>query len=319
MNGVLMRTRAHSDDGFLLIELIAAMLVLTVALLALIGAYSLGYFAIGSAAKTSAAGLLANNQLELYSSLPYASIGLDATTLSSVKSTDATYSTDEAALNAVGSGTDVTITSCGSSPQCSPVQTLTGPDHKTYKLETFIRLLANPSVSTRSEKVVTVVVRNASASGSPKVLTMQTAFDTGSPASSPPAIANCSQIGVKCESELVDPTVVDNNTLEIVYTDDGTPRLSGGYAPTAFLNSVQELGIAMSATSGWPQNYVDNYGGSASTNYQELLTITLPSDLPAGCYTVLVTTSDYDGPDTDQWPWPINVAADGTVTTVSHC
>lgn len=117
----------------------------------------------------------------------------------------------------------------------------------------------------------------------------------------------------------MDPTVVDNTTLEIVYTDDGTPRLSGGYAPTAFLNSVQELGIAMSGTSGWPQNYVDNYGGSASAANQELLTITLPSNLPAGCFTVLVTTSDYDGPDTDQWPWPINVAADGTVTTVSHC
>ena len=138
-------------------------------------------------------------------------------------------------------------------------------------------------------------------------------------ASRRPSIANCAQIGVKCESELVDPTVVDNNTLQIVYTDDGTPRVNGGYAPTAFLNSVQELGVAMSATSGWPQNYVDNYGGSASASNQELITISLPTGLPTGCYTVLVTTSDYDGPDTDQWPWPINVASDGTVTTVAHC
>jgi len=311
------RTRVHNEDGFLLIELIAAMLILTVALLALIGSYSLGYFAIGSAGKTSAAGLLANNQLELYSSLPYASIGLDATTLTSVKSTDATYSTDESGLP--GSGTDVSISSCGASAQCSPVQTLTGPDHKLYKLETFIRLLANPNISTRSEKVVTVIVRAASVSGSPKVLTMQTAFDTGSPSQAPPGIPNCAQIGVKCESELVDPTIVDNNTIEIVYTDDGTPRIGGGYAPTAFLNSVQQLGIGMSTTSGWPLNYVDNYGGSSSANNQELLTISLPDGLPPGCYTVLVTTSDYDGPDTDQWPWPINVAADGTLTTVAHC
>jgi type II secretory pathway pseudopilin PulG len=311
------RTRAHNEDGFLMIELIAATLMLTIGLLALIGSFSFGYFAIGFAGKTSAAGLLANNQLELYSSLPYSSIGLDSTTLTSVKSTDATYSTDESALP--GSGSDATISNCGASAQCSPVQTLTGPDHKTYKLETFIRLLANPNITTRSEKVVTVVVRNASASGSPKVLTMSTAFDPGSPSSAPPSIANCAQIGVKCESELVDPMVVDNNTLQIVYTDDGTPRLSGGYQPTAFLNSVQELGVSMAATSGWPQNYVDNYGGSASASNQELITITLPTGLPAGCYTVLVTTSDYDGPDTDQWPWPINVASDGTVTTVSHC
>lgn len=313
---MVMRTRAHAEDGFLLIELIVAMAVLSTALLALIGAYSLGYFAIGSAGQTSAAGLLANNQLELYSELPYASIGLDATTLTSVQANDATYSTDEAALP--GSGTDVTISGCGSAAQCQPVQTLTGADHKSYKLETFIRLLPNPQITSRSEKIVTVVVRNASATGTPIVLKMQTAFDQGSPNQSPPAIKNCSQIGVKCESELVDPTVVNNSTLEIVYTDDGQMRL-GQYAPTAYLNSVQQLGLGISATSGWPQNYVTTYGGSASTNSQYLLTISLPFGLAQGCYTVLVTTSDYDGPDTDQWAWPINVAADGTVTTVSGC
>lgn len=175
-----MRRYALKDDGFLLVELIAAMLMLTVALLALVGAYSLGFFAIGSSAKTSAAGLLANNQLELYTSLPYNSIGLDAATLTSVKSTDATYSTDESALPV--SGTDVTISGCGSSAQCLPVQTLTGPDNKSYKLETFIRLSSatarSDSVS-RSEKIVTVVVRAASVSGTPVVATFQTAFDPG--------------------------------------------------------------------------------------------------------------------------------------------
>jgi len=307
--------RAHNEAGFLLIELIASMLVLSIALLALIGAYSMGYFAIGSAGQTSSAGLLANNQLELYATLPYGAIGLDTTTLSSVKSTDATYSTDEAALP--GSGTDVTISSCASA-QCTPVQTLTGADHKTYKLETFIRLLANPNISSRSEKVVSVVVRNMSASGTPIVLKMQTAFDTGSPSTAPRVILSCSQIGVKCESELADPTVVDNNTLEIVYSDDKPPQM-GTYAPSAYLNSVQQLGVGLSTTSGWPQNYVDNYGGSSSVNSQVLITISLPSGLPPGCYTVLVTTSDADGPDTDQWAWPISVASTGTVTTVAGC
>ena len=310
-----MRTRAQNEDGFLLIELIAATLVLSIGLLALIGAYSFGYFAIGSAGKTSAAGLLANNQLELYSALPYASIGLDATTLTSVKATDATYSSDESGLPV--SGTDVTISSCGASAQCSPVQTLTGPDHKTYKLETFIRLLANPNISTRSEKVVTVVVRNASASGSPVVLKMQTAFDTGSPSSSPPVIPNCAAAGSNCESMMVDPTVVDNTTLQIVISDDKPAQTSGAYAPTAFLNGVQQLGVATSNTSGWPQTYVTTYGGSASANDQTLVTIALPEGLPPGSYTVLITTRDSDGSplDTDQWSWPITVAANGTVTT----
>jgi type II secretory pathway pseudopilin PulG len=172
-----MRTRAQNDEGFLLIELVAATLIISIALLALIGAYSFGYFAIGSAGKNSSAGLLANNQLELYQSLPYASIGLDSTTLTSAKASDATYSTDESALPV--SGTDVSISSCGSSAQCSPVQTLTGPDHKSYKVETFIRVVSTRSDGvSRSEKIVTVVVRNASVSGSPKVLTMQTGFDS---------------------------------------------------------------------------------------------------------------------------------------------
>ncbi len=160
-----------------MIELMAATLILTIALLALVGAYSLGYFALSSAGQTSSAGLLANNQIELYASLPYAQIGLDQSTLNSVKSSDPNYTADETALPV--SGTDVTIASCGFSAQCSPVQTLTGGDHKTYKVETFIRLLTNVNGTSRSEKVVTVLVRNMSAAGTPQAAVMQTAFDLG--------------------------------------------------------------------------------------------------------------------------------------------
>lgn len=313
-----MRRRARAEDGFLMIELIAASLVLTVALLALIGAYSMGFFAIGSAGQTSSAGLLANNQLELYSTLPYTSIGLDSTSLSSAKSSDATYSTDEAALPGGATG-DVTLSSGCAAAQCLPVQTLTGADHKTYKVETFIRLLSTRNdPSTRSEKVVSVVVRAMGVSGTPIVVKMQTAFDAGSPSTSAPAILTCSQIGVKCESEIMDPTIVDNNTIEVVYSDDKAPR-GGSFIPTAYLNSVQQLGVGLQSTSGWPQNYVDTYGGSASTNAQVLITISLPTGLAPGCYTVLITTSDDDGPDTDQWSWPLTVASDGTLTTVARC
>jgi Tfp pilus assembly protein PilV len=155
----------------------AAVLIITVSLLALMAAYDQSFFSIHSSAKTSAAGQLAENQLELYASLPYSSIGLDSTTLTTSKSTDVNYSSDESALP--GTGSDVTITGCGSSAQCSPVQTLTGSDGKSYKLETFIRALTNNSASTWTEKVVTVVVRDLSTSGFPKVLTVQTAFDHG--------------------------------------------------------------------------------------------------------------------------------------------
>jgi len=32
-----------------------------------------------------------------------------------------------------------------------------------------------------------------------------------------------------------------------------------------------------------------------------------------------LSPSDSDGPDTDQWAWPVTVAADGTVATAAHC
>ena len=307
--------RTLKEDGFLMIELIAAQLILTIALLAFIGALSLGFFAVGSAGQTSAAGQLANNQLELYSALPYSSIGLDGTTFASVQSTDATYSSDESTLP--GSGTDVPVSGCGSSPQCSPVQMLTGADHKTYKLETFIRLLPNPSIPSRLEKVVTEVVRNASVSSSSVVLKMQTAFDTGPPSSAPPLVINCGSPGGKCESLLADPIVVSNTVLTIVAMDDGPIQTTGASAPVAYLSGVQQLGVAVSATSGWPQNYVDTYGGSMSDKYETLITITLPSGLAPGTYAILVTAHDSDGPpggDPDQWSWPITVSAGGTVT-----
>ena len=161
----------------MMVELLAATVIIVVALLALLAAYDQAFFSLRSAAKTSSSGLLAENQLELYASLPYSSIGLDASTLGTVKTSDSTYSTDESALPA--SGSDVTISGCGSSAQCSPVQTLTGSDHHSYKLETFIRSLSNPSATSWSEKVVTVIVRDLSKAGSPKVVTMQTGFDQG--------------------------------------------------------------------------------------------------------------------------------------------
>lgn len=181
-----MRVRLRNDDGFLLVELIAAMVIITVALLALLGAYDESWLSLRAGAKNSSAALIGNNQLELYASLPYANIGwYSSSTLTTAEAAWPDYSTDEATLNAVASGTDYiggSCTSTSSLPQCQPVQTVTGGDGHTYKLETFIRLIANPhapSGTTWNEKVVTVVVRDLSVSGDPKVVTIQTAFDSG--------------------------------------------------------------------------------------------------------------------------------------------
>ena len=178
MTGVV---RARSEAGFMTIELMVSIVVVTIALLAMMAAYMGAFASLHSSGQTSSAGLLAEKQLELYASLPYSSIGLDTSTLNTVKGTgtgsDANYKADEPTLP--GTGADVTITGCGTSAQCSPVQTLTGADHHTYKVETFIRALTNPSETGWTEKVITVFVRDKTQSGTPIVFKEQTAFDHG--------------------------------------------------------------------------------------------------------------------------------------------
>ena len=69
--------RLGEEAGFGLIELLIAMVVMQVALLALIGSFSAGSVALGRAGKVNTAATLADQQMELYRSMPYDAIGLD--------------------------------------------------------------------------------------------------------------------------------------------------------------------------------------------------------------------------------------------------
>ena len=160
----------------MIVELIAAVTVLSIAVLALSAVYEAAIFSVHSAGKRSSAAQLANDQLELYGALPPSSfslIGLDSTSLTSAQTSDAYYSSDEAAL-AGAAGTDVTIASCGSSARCLPVQVKTGDDKHSYRVETFIR---DVTLSGQTERIVSVVVRD-NASGS-QVVTFSAGFDAG--------------------------------------------------------------------------------------------------------------------------------------------
>ncbi len=161
-----------------LVELLAAMTITSIALLALMASYDSTFMSLHKSAQTSAATTLANTQLELYSALPYTSIGLDSTTFTSTLASDTTYAADETAVKASQtSPTDVKITSCGATAQCLPVQTLTGADRKSYKLETFVHDVV--STGTWTEREVTVIVRDLSSSTKPVVVQMTAGFDKG--------------------------------------------------------------------------------------------------------------------------------------------
>ena len=67
----------RDESGFGLIELLISIVVLQIALLALVGAFGAGSVALGRAAKINTAAVLADQQMELYRSMPYDAIGLD--------------------------------------------------------------------------------------------------------------------------------------------------------------------------------------------------------------------------------------------------
>jgi Tfp pilus assembly protein PilV len=178
-----MRTRIQQEEsGFGIVELVVACVVITVALLAIAAAFETGVVSIRAAANRTVAAKLANAQVERYAALAYTSIGLDATTLTNTTTSgnpsySSTYVSDRTALNAITSGTDVTISGCGATAQCLPVQTVTGTDNKSYMLETFVRDVV--SFGTWTERIVTVIVRNPNVSGTPEIFRVTAGFDKG--------------------------------------------------------------------------------------------------------------------------------------------
>jgi prepilin-type N-terminal cleavage/methylation domain-containing protein len=194
-----MLARLRAQQGFGIVEMIVAMVVLTVALLALAAAYDEIFSSLHSSARKSAATNLAEQQLELYSSIPFASLGFNPTVLANVKAADSTYSADDAALSP--SGTDLTTdpvtggtTTCSTTTAtdyCRPVQCKqegqsctypvttsndpVGSDNRHYKVETFIRTVTQST----SEVMVTVIVRDPNETNSPIVYQASTAFDCG--------------------------------------------------------------------------------------------------------------------------------------------
>src|SRR5881398_3241508 len=87
------RVRLRSEAGFGLIELLMAMVMLNIGILAIVAAFNSSMFALRRASKISTASALADSQMELYRAITYNSIGLDSTALGSV---DNTYKCDSA-------------------------------------------------------------------------------------------------------------------------------------------------------------------------------------------------------------------------------
>jgi type II secretory pathway pseudopilin PulG len=155
------RERLRAEQGFGLIELLMAMVMLNIGILAVVAAFNSGIFALNRASKLTTASALADSQMELYRALKYSAIALDTTTLGGV---DNTYKCDSALGGSCPNSTsgEVTIT-CSGSPlpnECLPSRSVTGADRKNYRVDTYITS-STPSGG-RALKTVTVVVRDGS-------------------------------------------------------------------------------------------------------------------------------------------------------------
>ena len=181
------RERLARDGGFGLIELVIAMTVLAVAILALAAGFSSGFVALDRASRLETAGALADRQLETYRRLLYTSIRLDT---SLVPAPDATYTGDAALAGGAQTGTVLVTGACSSgvTASCQRVQSpVTGPDGHAYRIDSYVVWYcpvgnivnggtAAPSCAgavTAPVKKVTVVVRDAGGAAAGRVLVRQ--------------------------------------------------------------------------------------------------------------------------------------------------
>jgi Tfp pilus assembly protein PilV len=173
------RVRLRCEQGFGLIELLMAMVMLNIGILAIVAAFNTGIITLNRASRISTAAALADAQMELYRALTYSAIALDSTALGSV---DNTYKCDSALGASCPNSTsaEVTTTCTGSPNECTPSRSVIGADRKQYRVDTYIT--TTTPTGGRSVKVVTVVVRNARALSARPFARLTSTFDqsTGS-------------------------------------------------------------------------------------------------------------------------------------------
>jgi prepilin-type N-terminal cleavage/methylation domain-containing protein len=148
-------SRRGGEGGFGLIELLIAMTVLSVGILALFAMFEAGIRSATRASRVTTAGALADREMENFRAIRYDSIGLpDALVLAAA----APYASDPAYQ--ASAANRVSLTACGTPPCTSkvPVQSLTGADGRGYRVDTYVTW---QTVGTgRGVKLVTIVVRD---------------------------------------------------------------------------------------------------------------------------------------------------------------
>jgi Tfp pilus assembly protein PilV len=157
--------RVREESGFGLLELLMAMVMLNVGILAIVAAFSSGNSALARASRISTASALADKEMEIYRGADYDNIAFTTSEWTSAIA-DSTYTGDSVYTSNMASPVAPkalvgTVTNCPSavpSQACDPSFLVTGADHQKYRVDTYLYFDA-PSFGNQL-KTITVVVRD---------------------------------------------------------------------------------------------------------------------------------------------------------------
>jgi Tfp pilus assembly protein PilE len=168
------KSRACGQDGFGLIELMIAMVVLNVGILALVAAFNSGVVSLARSAHTSTAATMADKQMELYRGLLFDCIYITPTPTSATYIGDTYYdATLWHRVSAAGASCTAGIQATLPAEATNGSQTsVTGPDRHKYGIDTYIAYYCSSGTLTNAvppncgttrvaEKQVSIVVRDS--------------------------------------------------------------------------------------------------------------------------------------------------------------
>jgi len=158
--------RAREESGFGLLELLMAMLMLNVGILAIVAAFSSGNAALARASRVSTATALADKQMEIYRGADYDNIEFTTAEWNSalgdsVYTGDTVYQQNMASPQAPKAlvGTVTTCPTAVAAQACDPSFIVTGADHRNYRVDTYL-YFDTPTSFGNQLKTITVVVRD---------------------------------------------------------------------------------------------------------------------------------------------------------------
>jgi type II secretory pathway pseudopilin PulG len=162
---VAISTRVREESGFGIVELLIAMTVMVVGIMAIVAGLGSGIIAVKRAGDESTAAALADAQMEAYRALPNCAIYLDEPTIASAGpayTADPAYNADPTKriqANAPLLDPSGSCAMASTDPKFTTAhQSLTGADGRSYWVDTYI--VKGTAVTGTAMKKVTLVVRD---------------------------------------------------------------------------------------------------------------------------------------------------------------